>query len=115
MSSVLLVPFPVAIMAGTGTCAFASYFIKRSSGHDSLLALLKNRYLYLGVIFYIAAALFNVAALAKADYSVVLPMTSLAYIWTLLLARFLLGERITPRKIFAIALILFGVILLALQ
>jgi drug/metabolite transporter (DMT)-like permease len=47
------------------------------------------------------------------DLSVVLPMTALTYVWTLILARLFIGEKLNARKIAGVAAILGGVVLIA--
>ena len=68
-----------------------------------------SKFVYIGIILYGAAAAINVLALKDADYSVVLPLASITYIWTMLIAKFLLGEKISLRKIGGTALIIAGV------
>lgn len=96
--------------------ALGGFFFKRSStGADSLLAVLKAPSLYLGGGLYVASALVNVWVLRFLPYSVVMPMTAVTYIWTMLLSRLRLGEKITRKKILGVALILAGAVLVALR
>lgn len=62
--------------------------------------------------FYVIAALLNIYVLNFLQYSIVLPMTSLTYIWTILIARQLFKETITSNKIYGLCFIGFGVMLL---
>lgn len=94
--------------------AAASLFLKRASGTEGIRGLFLNRNLYTGAFLYLAAAILNIWLLRKLDYSVVLPLTSLTYIWTMLLSRFFLRERITARKIGGVTLILVGAIFVSL-
>lgn len=109
MSSIAL---PGIMMACTASTAFASYFLKRTSDTkaNSLAAFFTKKWLYFGIALYLAAAALNVLVLREADYSAVMPLASISYIWTLLIARLLLGERITWRKILGTALIVSGVV-----
>ena len=43
-----------------------------------------------------------------------LPLTALTYVWTLAVARIMLGERITVRKMAGVGLILVGAALITL-
>lgn len=100
----------ICLVAMTVIGSAASLFLKRASGAESLLATLKNANLYLGGFLYLASAVLNIYVLRALDYSVVLPLTSLTYVWTMLLSYFFLGESITKRKIFGMALILVGAV-----
>ena len=55
----------------------------------------------------------NIFILRYMDYSIILPMASLTYIWTMIIAYRLLGESITKRKIFGVIAIIVGAVLLA--
>ena len=99
------------VMTLSGT--FGALFFKRASAsmeNKNLFAMLGNVNLYIGGCFYLLGAVLNVLLLRRLDYSVVYPMTSLTYIWTLLVSRLLLGEKITAGKVIALVLILSGVI-----
>ena len=92
----------------------ASFFLKRASvGTDGLLALIKNKHLYIGGGLYLASAVLNVIVLRQLDYSVVLPLTSITYIWTMIFSFFLLKEKITKEKLIGVTLIGIGALLIA--
>lgn len=76
----------------------ASLFLKKASGTEGLLALIKNPYLYIGGDLYLFSAVLNIWILRVLEYSVVLPLTSLTYIWTMVLSYFILKEKITKKK-----------------
>ena len=63
----------------------ASLFLKRASGEAGIIAMLKNINLYVGGFLYLLSAVINIWVLKWLDYSVVLPLTSLTYIWTMVL------------------------------
>jgi multidrug transporter EmrE-like cation transporter len=63
---------------------------------------------------YLFSTVFFLLGLAKGELSVLYPMVSVGYIWTLLWSRLFFGERITPSKIGGLLLILAGVALLGL-
>ena len=90
--------------------AFASLFLKKTSEADSFLGLLQNINLYIGGSLYFISAVLNVFILRYLDYSVVLPLTSLTYIWTMILSYMILKEKITKKKIAGVVLILIGAI-----
>ena len=93
----------------------ASLFLKKSTANGiHIWQLLKCGYFYLGGILYVVAALLNLYLLKILPYSVVIPLGSLTYIWTLLLSHRFLGESITRQKLVAIVFILLGVLLIAM-
>lgn len=92
--------------------AFGAYFFKLASSANGLVQLIKTPAFYLGGGLYGASALLNILLLREMPYSVVLPLTSLTYIWTALIGSKLLGEQITRRIALGIICIFTGVFLL---
>ena len=64
-----------------------------------------------GLIFYGLSSLFWILALSHKDLSYAYPMLSMGYILVIFISWFLLGEQITPIRIFGVLLISFGVYL----
>jgi len=95
--------------------SIAGYFLKKLSESNKLIDMAKSKYLYLGASLYLIAAVLNIYILRFLDYSVVLPMTSLTYIWTMLISYKFLNEKITYRKIFGSIIILCGTIAIGLS
>lgn len=92
----------------------ASFFLKKSTaGGLAIWKIVSNSYFYLGGTLYVFSALLNFYLLRKLPYSIVVPLGSLTYIWTLGIAHWFLGENITKRKLLGILLILIGVMLVA--
>lgn len=94
--------------------AIASYFLKKATCSDTLIDLLFCKYLYIGGFLYVFAALLNVYLLQVMPYSVVGPLCSVTYIWTIILSYKLLGEKLSSKKIIGVALILIGAICVAI-
>ena len=93
----------------------ASLFLKRASGSSGIGKLLLNYNLYVGGILYLLSALLNIWVLRFLDYSVVLPATSLTYLWTMFLSRLFLKEKLTKRKLIGMTLVFAGVLLVSLK
>lgn len=93
----------------TLTGAFASYCLKRSSDR-SFWKTFFCVWFYLGGFLYLCASLLNIWALKRMDYSTVLPLTSITYIWTIILSFALLKEKITKNMVFGIVCIVIGAI-----
>lgn len=102
----------VLVMTLTGSVA--ALFLKRASGAGGFFAMFRGCALYAGAFLYLLSAVVNILLLRRMDYSVVLPLTSLTYIWTMLFSAKLLGERLTGRKLAGVAAVLVGAALIAI-
>lgn len=92
------------------TASVASFFLKKATGNGlHITTLLRTPYLYAGGGLYALSALMNLYLLRRLPYSLVVPLGSLTYIWTLILSWRFLGERVSRQKIIGIMLILVGV------
>lgn len=78
-------------------------------------SLVTNWRLALGLGLYLFSTVFFLLGLANGELSVLYPMVSTGYIWTLVWSRVMFQESITPAKLGGIALILLGVVLLGLD
>ena len=104
------------VIGGCALGAFASYCFKNATTKlegPNIFALAREKFFWFGGLLYIIAAINNVFLLSYMDYSILLPMSSITYIWTLIFAYKLLGEKITSRKIIGVASIVCGAVLLA--
>ena len=103
----------IALIAMTFVASLASIFLKKASGSNSIIGLLKNINLYIGGILYTTAALVNIFILRYMEYSVVLPLTSITYIWTMILSYITLKEKISAKKMAGVTMIVIGALILA--
>lgn len=95
--------------------AFGGYYFKKASNEKgSIIKILGNKYLYLGGILYVIGASLNIVLLKHLNYTVVLPLTSITYVWTMVISYFILGEKITFKKILGVILIVIGAIFLVI-
>ena len=88
----------------------ASLFLKKASGSNGIKSMLVNLNIYIGGLLYLLSAVLNILILRFLDYSVVLPLTSLTYIWTMIISYLILKEKITIKKILGVAFILVGAV-----
>jgi drug/metabolite transporter (DMT)-like permease len=98
----------------TVSAAFGSLFLKKASGFNSIWNLLKDINLYIGGILYLVTVSVNIYLLRFLDYSVVLPLSSVTYVWILLLSKKYLNEKLTARKLLAISGIIIGAVMVSL-
>ena len=103
----------LALLLMTLLGSAASLFLKKASGFSNLASLIKNITLYVGGLLYVASAVLNIWVLRYLEYSVVLPLTSLTYIWTMLLSYLILKEKISVKMIMGIGFIIIGSVLVS--
>lgn len=105
-----MIVYFICLLIMTVLGSVASLFLKKASGTDGILAMIKSVNLYIGGFLYLASAILNIWLLRYLEYSVVLPLTSLTYIWTMVFSYMILKEKITKKKICGVFLILIGAI-----
>ena len=105
----------ICLIGMTVLGAVASLFLKRASEAMEVVSIIKNPDLYFGGSLYVIAILLNIYVLKYLDYSVVLPVSSLTYGWTMVVSYFVLKEKITGRKILGVGLIGIGAILVTMS
>lgn len=103
----------VILLVETSVASFASFFLKKASSGDSKIDIIKSPFFYLGGILYVVSSCLGIVLLQLLPYAVVLPLGSLTYVWTMFISRWLLHEDITKRKLLGMAVLISGVILLA--
>lgn len=80
----------------------------------TIKGLVTNWELELGVAGYLVSWLFFVQGLRRGDLSVLYPMVSLGYVWTMIWSKMFFGEPFTKDKFIGLGLILVGCGLLGL-
>ena len=95
--------------------SFGAVFLKRGAVRldGSILAFL-NLNLILGVALYLGSSVIYAFGIKGGQLSVLYPMVSLGYIWTLLWSRLFFGEPLTRYKFAGLGLILLGVLFVGL-
>jgi multidrug transporter EmrE-like cation transporter len=108
LSAILLVFF--ASFIGS----FGAVFLKWGAGrlHRHWSTILYNWRLAVGVGMYLFSFVFYYLGVRQGELSVLFPMVSFGYIWTLVWSRIFFGEPFSARKIGGLALIIGGIILL---
>lgn len=91
----------------------ASIFLKRASGEISVFRMVFNRNILIGGFLYFLSAVLNIYLLRHLEYSVVLPLTAVTYIWTLVFSSVFLKEKITKKKVWGIIFIMIGIAFIA--
>ena len=95
--------------------SFGAVFLKLGAPRtgSSILSFLNVR-LALGVALFLASSVFYALGIRGGQLSVLYPMVSLGYIWTLLWSKLFFHESFTRTKFVGLALILLGVFFVGL-
>ena len=103
------------VMFGSVIGSFGAVFLKLGS------AKLKNGFwnilnlqLAVGVALFLLSSVFFILGVRQGELSVLYPMVSLGYIWTLVWSRIFFKEPFTRQKFFGLGLILLGVFFVGL-
>ena len=95
--------------------SFGAVFLKAGSARLRLgFHHILNSKLALGVILFVLSSLAFVQGIRQGELSVLYPMVSLGYIWTLLWSRIFFGEPFTRVKFVGLGLIVLGVFFVGL-
>ncbi|MEX1376226.1 MAG: EamA family transporter [Eubacteriales bacterium] len=91
--------------------SFGAYFLKKATSvESSLFRTFFKKEIYIGGSLYFLSALINIYILKFIDYTIVLPLTSLSYIWTMVIAGIIMKEKIGRNKVIGVACILIGAV-----
>jgi len=105
-----VIVYYIIILLMSLAASFASFLFKKSTNDGTILSIIKNKYLYIGGFLYVISALFNIWLLQKMPYFIVVPLGSICYIWTMVIAGLFLKENIRIKKIIGVVFIISGVI-----
>lgn len=96
--------------------SFGAVFLKAGAARlqGTLLSLLTNWRLAAGVFAFVLSSVFYVVAIKHGELSILYPMVSLGYLWTLLWSRIFFQEPLTRNKFIGLGMILSGIVLLGL-
>ena len=87
-------------------------FNDKTGFYESIMSAM-NFPIFLGLTFYAISVILWIIALTKVQVSIAYPMLSIGYVVVTMLGYILYNEPITPYKIFALAVIIFGVYLIS--
>ena len=108
-SSIALVTF------GSFIGSFSALGLKAGSARlKSLWSLFTNWPLMAGIAGYLLSSVFFIIGLKNGELSILFPMVSTGYIWTMVWSRLFFKEPFTRGKFLGLALILAGCVLLGL-
>ena len=104
------------VFAASVVGSFGAVFLKLGAArlNKSLLSFANTR-LIAGVALYLGSSAFYALGIRGGQLSVLYPMVSLGYIWTLLWSRLFFHEVFTTQKFLGLGLVLLGVIFVGLS
>jgi drug/metabolite transporter (DMT)-like permease len=109
-------PFQSMVLVGIASFvgSFGALYLKAGAAklNLGLRYLILNGRLLLGVTLFVTSSLAYVVGIRHGELSVLYPLVSLGYIWTLLWSALFLKERITRNKLFGLLLIVLGIVLI---
>ncbi len=106
LSSIIMVLFSSFIGS------FGAVFLKLGAEHKGaggIKGLLTNYPLAFGIALYLLSSVFFVMGVAQGELTILYPMVSLSYIWTLVWSRIFFKEQITMVKVIGLGVIVLGV------
>jgi multidrug transporter EmrE-like cation transporter len=104
MKSMLLV-FAASLIG-----SFGAVFLKKGANRlDGSILSFVNSELILGVSLFLGSSVFYALGIRGGQLSVLYPMVSLGYLWTLLWSKLFFQEALTASKFIGLGLILLGV------
>jgi len=106
----------VLVLGASFVGSFGAVFLKLGAEHlhRNLLSLFVNWRLGIGVVFFLASSLLYLKGIREGELTILYPMVSLGYVWTLFWARIFFKEPFTKNKFIGLGLILSGIVILAL-
>ena len=103
------------VFAASIVGSFGAVFLKLGATriNKNPLSFLNSR-LALGVTLFLGSSVFYTLGIRGGQLSILYPMVSLGYLWTLLWARLFFKEALTVQKFVGLGLILAGVVLVGM-
>lgn len=103
------------VFAASVVGSFGAVFLKFGSATvGRSLVTFVNRNLIIGVTLYLGSSVFYALGLKGGQVSVLYPMVSLGYIWTMVWSRIFFKETFTKQKFLGLGLVLLGVVFVGL-
>jgi uncharacterized membrane protein len=96
-----------------GLNSLGGLFIEDLSLFDNILRLITSIYIILGFIIYAIATIFFMYLLSKYDISLIIPLSSISFVFSLFAGSIFFNEDINIFKIIGVAVIIGGVIILS--
>jgi multidrug transporter EmrE-like cation transporter len=101
----------VLVLTSAFIGSFGAVFLKLGAEYmrPGIKGIISNWRLALGIGLYLLSSVFFVMGVAQGELTILYPMVSLGYIWTLLWAYLFFKEPFNRSKVFGLVLIIAGV------
>jgi drug/metabolite transporter (DMT)-like permease len=105
----------LTVFAASFVGSFGAAFLKAGADrlHRDFRSVLINWRLGVGILFFLASSLLYLRGIREGELTILYPMVSLGYVWTLLWSRIFFGEPFTREKVYGLLLVLTGIVILA--
>lgn len=101
----------VLVLLASLVGSFGAVYLKMGAAHlNRGFRYILNWQLGFGVALFVGSSVPFLIGLRNGELSVLYPMVSLGYVWTLFWSKLFFGEPITKAKIGALAMILAGIV-----
>lgn len=94
-----------------GLQKIGGFYLAEKSILENIIRIVFNGWIFSGFVVYALATGFFMWLLSKFDISLVIPITSVAFIYSLLAGYWIFHENISPMRIVGVIFIIFGVFL----
>lgn len=118
MIKVILLSFFTTLLITTGQVLWkiglqkiGGFYLYDRTLLENIFRIMTNGWIISGFIVYAIATGFFMWLLSKFDISLVIPITSVAFIYSLIAGYYIFGEQITLIRIIGVALIVLGVVM----
>lgn len=103
------------VFAASFLGSIAAVFLKGGADrlHRDLSSIWTNWRLAAGILVFVLSSLLYLKGIKKGELTVLYPMVSLGYVWTLLWSRIFFNEPLTKGKFAGLGLIGLGIVMLA--
>ena len=110
VSSIILVV--IASVIGS----FGAVFLKLGAMNlqFTVIGMARNWRLAVGIALYLLSSAFFMAGIRNGELTILYPMVSVGYIWTLIWSRIVFKEPVTNYKVMGLAMIIVGIAVLNL-
>jgi len=105
----------ILVILSSICAAFGALKLKVSSSNLTIKNFIKNKNFIYGIILYGSSAVLFLFALKKEELSFLYPFVSASYIFTIILSKKYLNEKINKWKLISIFCIIMGIILIGLS
>ncbi len=104
------------VLAASVIGSFGAVFLKFGAMNLELTAMgmIRNWRLALGIALYLLSSAFFMAGIKNGELTILYPMVSVGYIWTMIWSRLIFKEPITRYKVIGLGMIILGIAVLNL-